>query len=86
MISSLTVIIHINISRRHPIAKLIIKYYHKQYLYVGREQTLYSIRSRFWIPAFRGLVQSVIKHCLYFKQEKAAPVTPFRANVPLNKL
>ena len=73
------------ISRHHPTAKLIIKH-HKQYLHVGRDQTLSSICSRFWIPASCGLICSVIKHCLYCKQEKAAPVTPFMANVLLDRL
>ena len=68
------------ISIHHPIAKSIIKHYHEQYLHVGREQTLFSIHSRFWIPASHGLIHSVIKHCLYCKWEKAAPVTPFMAN------
>ena len=50
-----------------------------------REQTLSSIPSRFWIPASRGLIHYVIKHCLYCKREKATPVTPYMANVPLDR-
>ena len=65
---------------------MIIKHYHEQYLHVGREQTLSSIPSRFWIPAFRGLIRSVIKHFLYCKREKAATLTPFMANVPSDRL
>ena len=52
------------ISRHYPVAKLIIKHYYEQYLHLGKEQTLSSIRSRFWIPASRGLILSVIKHCV----------------------
>ena len=73
------------ISRHHPVAKLIIKH-HKQYLHVGREQTVSSIHSRFWIPASWELIRSVIKHCLYCKREKAALVTPFMVNIPLDRL
>ena len=63
-----------------------MKHYHEQYLHVRREQTLSSIRSRSWIPASCGLIRSVIKRCLCCKQEKAAPVTPFMANVPSDRL
>ena len=51
-----------------------------------REQTLSSIRSRFWILASRRLIHSITKHCLYCKREKAAPVTLFMANVTSNRL
>ena len=58
-----------------------IKHYQEQYLHVGREQTLSSIRSRFWIPASRGLICSVMKHCLYCKRENT-----LMANIPLDRL
>ena len=38
------------------------------------------------VSASRGLIRSVIKHCLYCKREKAAPVIPFMANGPLDRL
>ena len=73
------------INRHHLIARFLIKH-HEQYFLVGREQTLSSIRSRLWIPAYHRLIRSVITHCLYYKLEKAAPVTPFIVNVPSDSL
>ena len=39
------------VNKDHPIAKLIIKHYNEENLHVGREQTLSSLRSKYWIPA-----------------------------------
>ena len=52
----------------------------------GREQTLSFICSRFWIPASCEFVCSVIKHCLYCKRKKAAPVTPSMKKVGVDYL
>ena len=59
------------VSKDHPIAKLIIKHHHEENLHVGREQTLSSLRSMYWISACRGIICSVITPCLYFKREES---------------
>ena len=58
------------VNKDHPIAKLVIKHYHEENLHVCREQTLSSIRSKYWIPESRGIIRSVITSCLYYKKGK----------------
>ena len=74
------------VSKDHPIAKLIIKHHYEENLHVGREQTLSSLRSMYWISACRGIICSVITPCLYFKREESKPVLPFMPDVPEDTL
>ena len=74
------------VSKDHPIAKLIIKYHHEENAHFGREYTLPSLRSMYWIPACRGIICSIITSCLYFKREKSKPVLPFMSYVPEDRL
>ena len=49
------------IDKNHPIAALLIKYHHEINLHSGREQTLSSLRKRYWITC-PGLIQRVLKN------------------------
>ena len=74
------------VNKDHPIAKLIIKHYHEENLHVGREQTLSSLRSKYWIPVCRGIIRSLILSCLYCKREKIKPAPPFMPDIPEDRL
>ena len=52
------------VNKEHPISKLIIQQYHEENLHFGREQTFSSLRSKYWIPACRGIIRSVITSCI----------------------
>ena len=79
-------IYQIIVDKDRPIAKLIIKHYHEENLHVGREQTLSSLRSKYWIPACRGIIRSVITSCLYCKRERIKPAPPFMSDIPEDRL
>ena len=70
------------VNKNHPIAKLIIKHYREENLHVGREQILSSLRSKYWIPACRGIIRSVITYCLYRKGERIKPAPLFMSDIP----
>ena len=74
------------VNKDHPIAKLIIKHYHEENLHVSREQTLSSLRSKYWIPACRGIIRSVTTSCLYCKRERIKPAPPFMSDIPEDRL
>ena len=63
------------IDRNHPLAALLIKYHHEINLHSGRQQTLSSIRKRYWITSCRGLIQRVLKNCSYCKRRSAKTTT-----------
>ena len=73
------------IDKDHPIAYLIIKHYHEINLHAGREQTLYSLRHKYWITSCRGIIQRVIKNCSFCKHRSAKPNQPIMENIPVDR-
>ena len=61
-------------------------HYHKLALHSGREQTLASVRKKFWIPACRGLIKQVINSCPLCKFRSAKPQQPIMSNLPNDRL
>ena len=74
------------VNKDHPIAKLSIKHYHEENLHVGREQTLSSLRSKYWIPVCLGIICSVVTSCLYCKRERIKPAPPLMSDIPEDRL
>ena len=58
------------VNKDHPITKLIIQHYHEENLHVGREETLSSLRSKYWISACCGIISSIITSSYYCKKER----------------
>ena len=71
------------IDKNHPLAGLFIKYHHEINLHSGREQTLSTIRKKYWITTCRRLIQRVLKSCSYCKQRSAKPQQPFMSSIPI---
>ena len=74
------------IDKNHPLAALLIKYNHEINLHFGREQTLSSIRKKYWITLCNGLIQQVLKNCSFCKQRSAKPQQPFMSNIPIDRI
>ena len=74
------------INKGHTIAKLIIQHYYEENLHVRREQTFSSLGSKYGIPAFCGIICSVITSCLYCKRERIKPIPPFMSDIPEDRL
>ena len=79
---------HLNYDTRFPIllprdddvTRLLVKYYHVLYGHSGVQQTLNSVRARFWIPKLGPVIPQIIKSCdnckIYFSQRYHVPATP----------
>ena len=74
------------IDKNHPLAALLIKYHHEINLHSGREQTLSSIRKKYWITSSRGLIQRVLKNCSFCKRRSAKPQQSFMSNIPIDRI
>ena len=74
------------IDKIHLLAALLIKYHHEINLHSGREQTLSSIRKRYWIISCCGLIQRVLKNCSYCKRRSAKPQQPFMSSIPIDRI
>ena len=44
------------------------------------------LRSKYWIPACRGIICSVITSCLYCKRKRIKPVPPLMSDIPEGRL
>ena len=65
------------VNKDHPVAKLIKQHSHEENVHVGRGKTLSSRRSKYWIPACRGIIGSLIIYCLYCKRKIITPIHYF---------
>ena len=72
--------------KRHYATKLIIKSFHEINLHSGREQTLASLRNRYWVPSCRGLIQKVIKECIFRKRRSVKPQPPIMSELPKERI
>ena len=64
---------HITTDKGHPLVPLIVKHFHETNLHCGHEQTLSSMRQRFWIPSRRSIMNKVLKQCSYCNCRRAKP-------------
>ena len=72
--------------REHPLTKLIILHSHERVYHNGLKETLTEIRSQYWIPKGRSLVQKILHHCVVcrrleapsFRSPQPPPLPPFR--------
>ena len=74
------------IDKNHPLAALLIKCHHEINLHSGREQTLSSIRRKYWVTSCRGLIQQVLKNCSYCNRRSAKPQQPFMLSIPIDRI
>ena len=67
---------------QHPITELIILKEHQMNLCIGPEQTLASLRKKFWIIGSKRYVRSIINKCLVCKRFKAKPCEQKMGQLP----
>ena len=63
-----------------------MQYYHEENVHFDREQTLFSLRSKYWILACRGVIRLVINSCVYCKREIIKTIPPFISDTPEDRL
>ena len=79
---------HLSFDTRFPIllprddevTRLLVKYHHVLDSHSGVQQTLNSVRARFWIPKLGSVIPQIIKSCenckIYFSQRYHVPASP----------
>ena len=50
--------------KKHKLTKLIVRYTHEKHFHSGANSTVTYIRQRYWIPAARQCVRSILKQCV----------------------
>ncbi|XP_065076361.1 uncharacterized protein LOC135699964 [Ochlerotatus camptorhynchus] len=81
---------------RHPLAKVVLDYYHRKNFHSGMQLLVSTVRERFWVTRIRSLANTVIHECVQcFRNrpkvldqlmadrpsERVSPVPPF-LNIP----
>ncbi|CAH2017105.1 unnamed protein product [Acanthoscelides obtectus] len=52
------------LSGKHQLSKLLCENEHKRLLHAGPQQTLYSLRQRFWVTSGRNLTRQTVRTCI----------------------
>ncbi|XP_048001871.1 uncharacterized protein LOC125238571 [Leguminivora glycinivorella] len=71
---------------RHPIAQLLVQFYHRRAGHANNEYVINDIRQRFWLLRLRDTVRSVAHKCLFCKIRKSKPMNPATGDLPPQRL
>jgi len=74
------------IPKEHPIAELIVRYYHKLLGHGGREHVLCTLRQYYWILHGRSLVRQLLHNCIECRKRYAPTLQQFMADLPRERL
>lgn len=68
--------------KKHHITDLIVRRYHEELAYAGREHVLASITEKFWIVKGRVAVHRVLRECLYHCKRASPKGVQMMADLP----
>ncbi|XP_063636104.1 uncharacterized protein LOC134806710 [Cydia splendana] len=70
----------------HPVARLLVQYYHKRAGHANNEYVINELRQRFWLLRLRDTVRSIAHKCLLCKIRKSKPMNPATGDLPPQRL
>ena len=70
----------------HPVAALIVRFYHQFLGHAGREHVLSALRQRYWIVQGRSLVRRVLHNCLDCRRRNAPTMQQVMGDLPKERL
>ncbi|XP_053698837.1 uncharacterized protein LOC128745786 [Sabethes cyaneus] len=74
------------LSSKHPLAILLVKYYHHTLLHAGPQRMLATIGQKFWIIGGRNLVRRIYHQCHTCFRSKPALVQQSIADIPTSRV
>ncbi|XP_055527353.1 uncharacterized protein LOC129719974 [Wyeomyia smithii] len=74
------------ISANHPLAEIIVTYYHKLLLHAGPQLMLSTIRQKYWIIGARNLVRRVYHRCIKCFRQKPVLIQQTTADLPKSRV
>lgn len=72
--------------RDHPITKLLVDDYHRQFNHQNHETVLNEIRQHHMVPRLRQVIKSVRTKCQACKNSRSIPIPPQMAELPVSRL
>lgn len=72
--------------KQHKFTSLLVGWYHVFNLHQGKQATLASIRSKFWIPNAPILLKKISRECMTCRIRKASPQNPEMGLLPPERL
>ncbi|XP_055523038.1 uncharacterized protein LOC129717210 [Wyeomyia smithii] len=76
----------VNLPKEHLVTRLLVSWYHQEYLHANGETVVNELRQRFHVSKLRSLVREVGKGCMKCKIQKAVPMVPRMAPLPAGRL
>ena len=74
------------VPKEHPIAELIVRYYHKVLGHAGREHVLCTLRQYYWVPHGRSLVRRLLHNCIDCRKRYAPTLQQVMGDLPMERL
>ena len=69
------------------VTKLIVRHVHEvEACHSGREYVLACLRSKYWIPGARTIINKVLRDCIMCKRIRALPVNQRMSDLPMNRV
>ncbi|XP_058811088.1 uncharacterized protein LOC131675984 [Topomyia yanbarensis] len=70
------------LDRRHPLARIVMEYYHQKLFHAGQQLLISAVRERFWPTFARDLARSVIHKCVACFRVKPRVQDQLMADLP----
>lgn len=74
------------LSHRHPLARLILQYYHQKHFHSGLQLLVSTVRERFWITRIRSLANSVLHECVQCFRTRPKVLDQLMADLPSERV
>ncbi|XP_065073868.1 uncharacterized protein LOC135697936 [Ochlerotatus camptorhynchus] len=71
---------------RHPLAKLVLDYYHRKNFHSGMQLLVSTVRERFWVTRIRSLANTVIHECVQCFRNRPKVLDQLMADLPSERV
>ncbi|XP_062713787.1 uncharacterized protein LOC134290629 [Aedes albopictus] len=74
------------LSHHHPLARLVLHYYHCKHFHSGLQLLVSTVRERFWITRIRSLANSVLHECVRCFRTRPKVLDQLMADLPSERV
>ncbi|XP_058811039.1 uncharacterized protein LOC131675927 [Topomyia yanbarensis] len=72
--------------KEHVVTRMLLEWYHRTFLHVNGETVVNEVRQRFYVSTLRTIVRQIARECVMYKANKAVPVIPRIAPLPVARV
>ncbi|XP_058817813.1 uncharacterized protein LOC131681120 [Topomyia yanbarensis] len=72
--------------KEHVVTRMLLEWYHRTFLHANGETVVNEVRQRFYVSTLRTIVRQIARECVMCKANKAVPVIPRMAPLPVARV